>query len=376
MRGPLQLISYIAPAAPATRREAAGDEPFLRPEIGFTPAWYRQHADINFGEPFHCDPAYRRECVLMMRDSLRHHFPGMGIGGSNGPDAPLDLLTGTFGTGTVAGIYGVPLVYTADNWPNCAHEHLTDKQVARLEPPNLDTNPHFTQLMEQLDWIATCEGRIEGFINWQGVLNNAHRLRGAQLFIDLVEAPDLCRHLFACVCETMIEGLRRLHARQRASGVNHRFVTSSNCLVNLVSPATYRDLLLPYDRKLAEVYDCLGIHNCAWTVNPYLNHYASIPHIAYVDMGVKSDLPRVKQLFPDARRAVMYSPTDLANLPLSQIESDLRRIARELAPCEVVFADIEAGTPADRVRAVFHQCREISETASSSVQSHAAIPVN
>jgi hypothetical protein len=46
------------------------------------------------------------------------------------------------------------------------------------------------------------------------------------------------RHLFACVCETMIQGIRRLHERQRASGVEHRFVTISNCLVNLISPAT------------------------------------------------------------------------------------------------------------------------------------------
>ena len=52
MNSPRQLISYIAPGAPATRRPAEGNEPFLRPEIGFTPAWYRQHLDISFGERF------------------------------------------------------------------------------------------------------------------------------------------------------------------------------------------------------------------------------------------------------------------------------------------------------------------------------------
>ena len=36
-----QLISYIAPGAPATRRPSPGILPFLRPEIGFTPKWYR-----------------------------------------------------------------------------------------------------------------------------------------------------------------------------------------------------------------------------------------------------------------------------------------------------------------------------------------------
>ena len=56
MSGVPQLVSYIAPGAPATRRPAEGNEPFLRPEIGFTPAWYRQHLDIDFGERFHTRP--------------------------------------------------------------------------------------------------------------------------------------------------------------------------------------------------------------------------------------------------------------------------------------------------------------------------------
>jgi hypothetical protein len=365
MTRPPQLISYLAPAAPATRREADGHEAYLRSEVGFTPAWYRQHADLDFGERFHCDARYRRECVLQMRGLLNQHFPGLGIGGSNRPETPLDLLTGTFGACTVAAIYGVPIVYAPDNWPNCAHEYLTDRQVAELEPPDLDANPHFRRLMEQLDWIAGREGRIEGFINWQGVLNNAQRLRGAQLFVDLIEAPERCRHLFACVCETMIQGIRRLHERQRASGVEHRFVTISNCLVNLISPATYRDLLLPFDRNLAEVYHRLGLHNCAWNVNPYLDHYATIPHVAYLDMGVSSDFKRAKRLFPHSRLAVMYPPNELANRPMAEIETVLQRIAAELSPCDVVFADIEAGTPDERIRAVVQLCRQISGESSA-----------
>lgn len=71
MNHPGQLVSYIAPGAPATRRPAAGNEPFLRPEIGFTPAWYRQYLDLSFGKRFHNDPVYRRECVGKMRAELK-----------------------------------------------------------------------------------------------------------------------------------------------------------------------------------------------------------------------------------------------------------------------------------------------------------------
>jgi len=61
-----QLISYIAPAAPATRRPGTGTEPFIRPEIGFTPKWYKQSLNITFDKKWHTDPAFRRETILIM----------------------------------------------------------------------------------------------------------------------------------------------------------------------------------------------------------------------------------------------------------------------------------------------------------------------
>jgi len=356
------LISYIAPGAPATRRPATGHEAFLRPEIGFTPNWYRQHLDIDFGERFHLDPAYRRQCVVKMRAELQRRFPDNSISGDAGKSAPLDLLTGTFGAGLVAAIYGVPLVYAENQWPNCAHQYLDREQVAALRPPDLDRNTAFQRLLEQVDWIAAQEGCVEGFINWQGVLNNAHRLRGEELFMDLVEAPGLCRHLFECVAATMADGIRRLHDRQRRSGVDYRFITVSNCLVNLISPGTYRSLLLPLDRQLASVYGALGIHNCAWNATPYLKAYAEIPGVAYLDMGIASDLCQARQLFPATRRAVMYTPMDLANKSSSELAADLRRVAAEYGPADLVCADIEAGTPDARVRELLACCRELSQS--------------
>src|SRR5574340_1034184 len=104
-----RFISYIAPGAPATRRPAPGDEPFLRPEVGFTPRWYREALGIDFGRRWHTEVRYRRETVLAMRHELRRRFPGTRIGGIDRPEAPLDLLTGAFGTCTVAAIFGLPI---------------------------------------------------------------------------------------------------------------------------------------------------------------------------------------------------------------------------------------------------------------------------
>lgn len=351
-----QLISYIAPSAPATWRPATGDEPFLRPEIGFTPKWYHTELGIDLGERWHTDPEYRRETVLSMRDELARRF------GRVEPfdDSP-DLLTGTFGICTVGGVYGLPIRYAADGSPACEHEYLSDEAAEKLTPPDLDDNPFFGRLMEQLDWIAAHEGRIEGYVNWQGVLNNAERLRGEALFIDMIENPRRARRVFDCVCTTMIDAARRLHARQRETGVEVGFFTVSNCLVNMISPQQYAEGLLEFDRRIAEAFGCIGIHNCAWCADPYVESYARVPHVAYIDMGLDSDLARAKELFPDARRALMYTTMDLANKPLGQMRADMESAARDYGPCDVVLAGIEAGTPDQRMRNVIEICREISQ---------------
>jgi hypothetical protein len=129
----------------------------------------------------------------------------------------------------------------------------------------------------------------------------------------------------------------------------------------MISPQTYRDLLLPFDRKLAAVYGAMGIHNCAWNATPYLEANAAVPGVRYIDMGIQSDLALAKALFPNARRAVMFTPMDAANKTLAEIEADFRRIAAQYAPCDIVVADIEAGTPDSRIAELAGLCRRLSE---------------
>ncbi|MHC4464039.1 MAG: hypothetical protein ACYS30_21805, partial [Planctomycetota bacterium] len=199
-----------------------------------------------------------------------------------------------------------------------------------------------------------------GFINFQGVLNNAYRLRGEKLFYDMIEAPQRCRGLFDCICTTMMDAAKRLHKRQLESSVKVDYFTVSNCLVNMISPEQYRDFLLPLDRRMGEAFGCIGIHNCAWNADPYVHDYATIPQLGYIDMGLDSDLARAKEVIASARRAIMFTPTDLVNKSLETIRADLERIARDYAPCDVVVGDIEAGTPDERIMAFLELCSEIN----------------
>ena len=126
----------------------------------------------------------------------------------------------------------------------------------------------------------------------------------------------------------------------------------------MISPEQYREFLLPFDKRIGEVFGCIGIHNCAWNADPYLDDYAMIQNVAYIDMGLDSNLPRAKEMFPFTRRAIMYSPTDLANKQSGHIRQDIETIARDYGPCDVGLADIEAGTSDQRILEFLKICGE------------------
>ena len=158
----------------------------------------------------------------------------------------------------------------------------------------------------------------------------------------------------------MIDAAKRLHARQKETGVDIQFFTVSNCLVNMVSAEDYSELLLPFDQRIAEAFETVGVHNCAWNADPYLDSYAKIPNISYLDMAHDSDLIKVRKLFPQVRRSIMYTPMDAANKSLADIRTDLEKIADEYGPCDIVVADIEFDTPDQRVLDFINICDEIS----------------
>ncbi|MBI5091373.1 MAG: hypothetical protein HZB26_02905 [Candidatus Hydrogenedentes bacterium] len=345
-----QLKSYIAPGAPATRTPCDGTEPDLRVEFGFTPRWYSERCGVDFSERWHVDTAYRAGTVETMRRELHRHFPGLRLS-SAGLDQPAATLDGVQGALTIAQVFGIPVEYYPNNWPAAQAQFLTEAQIADLAPPDLLATPVFAQLMEQMNIIERLSGRIEGYINWQGVLNNALRIRGPEVLTDLMTDPPLAHHLFEVVARTMIAGMKAVYKRQSESGVIVRHATVSNCTVNMVSGAVYQEHLLRYDLMISNAFDHFGIHNCAWNVDPYIDAYSGIRRLGYVDMGLESDLSRAKELCPDTRRAVMYTPMDLASKSLEELQSDLRRIYRELGPCDVVMADIDHETPDERVHA-------------------------
>ena len=114
---------------------------------------------------------------------------------------------------------------------------------------------------------------------------------------------------------------------------------------------------------LSKKYERFGIHNCNWDITPYIKVYRSIKKMGYVNMGINSDMKRAIEVFCDVRRAILYSPAvAIEKKPVDEIRKDIEKIYNELAPCDIVLADIvENNTPDLKVIKIINMIRQISE---------------
>jgi hypothetical protein len=338
-----QLRSHIAIAAPARREAADGTESPLRVVLGFEPRWFHARCGVDFGERWHRDPEYRRGTLLTMRAELQRAFPGTRQwSGEEARD--VDTIGGCFGVGVMPAVFGMPLRFYPDRWPHPEPGHeLSDGCIVELDPARLLASPFVAELLAQVDTMAGRWGAVHGEFNWQGVLNTAFQVRGQQIFVDMAERPELAARLFEVIAETTIRLARTVQERQRRSGFAVDWMCVSNCTLSMISPAMYRRLLLPLDARIARAFQRFGVHTCNWNATPYLSVLRELPSMGYLDMGESTDFAAAKTAFPDARRAVLYTPGKLAGKPPDI--GWIQRVWRELAPCDVVLADIPWDMP-------------------------------
>ena len=353
----LKLRNHIPIAAPARREAADGTESDMRVSLGFVPGWYHQRCGIDFTDRWHKDPYYRYRSLKKMKHELCRTFPAVDYWNEDYQE-DLATISGCYGAYVIPLAFGFPLRYQKDRWPELdpGKNKLKDEEISRLDIDQILNGPFIEELFQQMDLIEKEWGKIHGYLNWQGVLNNAFHVRGEQIFIDFYDKPELARFLFRVIAEVMIRLAKAVQGRQRKSGfyVNHFVV--SNCTLNMISARTYREFLLPLDKKFARNFERFGFHTCNWNVTPYIEEIKALPKLGYLDMGIMSDLNRVKREFPDTRRALIYSPERLLQAPVEEIKGDMEKIFQKLSPCDIVMADIEATTPDSRVKNLLQIC--------------------
>ncbi|MBD3421613.1 MAG: hypothetical protein GF398_15970 [Chitinivibrionales bacterium] len=117
----------------------------------------------------------------------------------------------------------------------------------------------------------------------------------------------------------------------------------------MVSSQQYEEFVFPHDLALSKRYDRFGMHTCNWNCDAYAETIRKIENLGYLDTGMASNLKRLKEMFPHARRAVSFFPQDLVNKPMDELEQDVVRVKNEYAPCDIILADIDVEMPDGKV---------------------------
>jgi len=350
------IIPYIPFSCALVWRHLKGfDEPEIVIDYGFTPRWFRKRIDIDFGKRWHRDPVYRRQAFVEMAELLNREFPELHFGGD--PKKIKGSISGIQSCALIASFFGQGIDYSPEGWPVNRGRILSDEETDELEVPNYRSHPEYENLMRQMEQIECEWGTIEGELNFQSVMNTAFRLRSNRLFLDMYDRPERVHHLFKIIYQTMVPFIDEVHQRQSNSGVERDFFVTSNCVVNMISREHYEAFLMPWDIKLRDHFPFFGIHNCNWNVDAYIESYAKLGEILYLDFGMDSDLQLLRELFPAATRVSFYRLTN--GMQLEEIKRDLEAIHRSDSCTRIYLSAIEAETHSTLITGFYNLASDI-----------------
>jgi hypothetical protein len=251
-----------------------------------------------------------------MKEHLHKCFPSISYFmpkyDHKGVEQTFAMISGVYGILLLPMLYGAAPLYSIDGWPD-AKPVLTAEDFTSVPEIRLDANPVFYQLQEQMEIIHKRWGMVSGYLNYQGVINIATKLSGSELFLDMIDQPEAVKTFFNHIGNTIEQVSKTVQAYQRSTGFDVDLLSMSNCTVSMISPAQYEEFLLPIDRRFSTEYSRFGIHTCNWVADPYLEPMSRIDRMGYFDAGIHSDLERIRTLFPNTRRAVLYFPHETIN---------------------------------------------------------------
>lgn len=226
--------------------------------------------------------------LVMLRAELDSLRPHLEIRDDRAPTVRVQ-----FGTGQVAAAFGCPLRVLPDSPPAAAGSALERAGDAlRLAAPRADAG-WYGKLME---WTAIWKERLPPGIriqlpDIQSAFNSAHLIRGNGILTDFYDHPAEVGALLDRVTDFMIATVRRLRPLvDEEPGWFHDWgalwkggARISNCSLQMISPAFYREHVLPRDIRFFDAVGGGRVHYCG-LAGPVMEEFFRVPSITGLDV--------------------------------------------------------------------------------------------
>jgi hypothetical protein len=318
---------------------------------GFMPSWWTEEYGITFGRDFHLDLHVHRDTLAHMESILHQRFGDLPNFFCGDDYATADPMERRYGDALIPALFGAQVSFDdASGHPFAFSLHLTAEQVEQLKVPDVAQHLITQLLLHPHDNNAW---RSAGELGFEGVINVAYKLRGQNLFLDMIDSPQRTHHLYDVIWKTIDIFVRQVRTWQDPAGVRPTYFVNCNCLVNMISSRMYRQQLLEFDKRFYADFDLYGIHTCNYTIDPYLDSLAEMPDLAYLDMGSDTDLERVHHLFPNLCPSVFVHPQRLREASEQEITREITELGKRIGRGYILFSDLEIGTRDSQIRAAY-----------------------
>lgn len=334
-------------------------------DVIFHPSWWYGNYGIEFSKDFFTDPEVRVKTEQKMDHLLYNRLKDLGFeqdGSASRPIVgPIHLAAGY----VISELLGCEVKFNANASPDVIVGNLSDDDIMALRVPCFENVEPTRTLIEMMNTLEEKYGFIEGDFNWSGILNIALDLRGQQLFLDFFEQPDLVRHLFDVIFETIVGFVKYMLSRTGTSSLSvnpsvknfsPQINLHSNCSVVMISPQQYEELLLPYEKLLSKNLKPYGIHHCGDKMHVYAESYAKIGGVEFFDVGWGADIKKCREILPDAFFNIRLNPVRLLGCSASDVESDILDAVKAndgIDNMGLCCINMDYGTPDDNVRKIY-----------------------
>jgi uroporphyrinogen-III decarboxylase len=236
-----------------------------------------------------------------------------------------DIVMGVraeFGTPTVANAFGCDLFYPVNNLPCCRNHILrTPKDVLNVKKPSINCETY----SKVRAWTEAYKKMLpEGYhimmSDIQGPFNNAHVIRGTDIFTDMYDDPEVFDRLMDVVTDATIEYAK---AQREWIGAEDGWqydwgakwkgnARISNCSLHMIGKELYEKQVRKYDVRFLEQLGGGRMHYCG-TPKGIVETLAVMPGMTGVDYdSLFLDMQELMEAVP--KNIVLHQALSLTSL--------------------------------------------------------------
>jgi hypothetical protein len=335
-----------------------------------------EQTGVRFTERYFNEPEYRHEQDILINRKLFDYFSRVWPEHAPGYAVEPSYIVGVGQAFVImATLFGSQIAYSDDFHPDCTANPLAwVTEPDQLRVPDITNTWPISQYLDQYTRLVAKYGRervsLAGFesaaVHWPQLrgltmhspLTTAYKLRGEQLFLDMVDRPELAQRLFTVIRDTYYQIFDRLI---ETAGHQHDVIFFGSCFSSLVSESTWRQWEMPAIVEIVEHYNAkILLHSCGRSTH-ILKPLSEMPHLLEVHLGDATDLAKARRLMPELGFFIVPDSVAWARNPAEQTcrSVEAMMVAAASGPLTFQFV-MERGLPPETVRAVVETVRRFN----------------